>query len=62
MIIEPEQSEEFVKLLEENGFSLEDWEYLETLLQYEGLSDAQMQDLETLRKTIATVSKKYAVG
>lgn len=61
MMLDSNQSIEFVNVLEENGFNLNDWEFLETLLQAEGLSDEQMEDLEVLRKTLKEVSKKYSV-
>lgn len=61
MMLDSKQSEEFVSVLEENGFNLADWEFLETLLQAEGLSNSQMEDLETLRKTLREVSEKYGV-
>lgn len=60
-LIESQQSKEFVAALESQGFSLSDWEYLETLLQYEGLNEEQMRDLEVLRKTLREISDKYSV-
>lgn len=60
-LIEPQQSKEFVNALEEQGFDLSDWEYLETLLQYEGLNEEQMHDLDKLRHTLREISDKYSV-
>lgn len=60
-LIEPQQSKEFVKALEDNNFDLSDWEYLETLLQYEGLNEEQMHDLGKLRATLKEISDKYSV-
>lgn len=60
-MLTPEESEEFVEMLESENFVLEDWEFLETLLKAEGLTDDQMKDLEKLRETIKVISEKYAI-